>query len=43
MKWPRKKSLKKFKDAIRAKTQRTNGDSLHSDHRGRQPHAARLV
>ena len=28
MKWPRKKSLKKFKDAIRGKTKRTNGNSL---------------
>ncbi len=28
-KWPRKKSLNKFKDAIRAKTPRTNGNSLH--------------
>jgi RNA-directed DNA polymerase len=28
MKWPRKKSLKKFKDTIRVKTKRTNGDSL---------------
>lgn len=27
-KWPRKKSLKKMKDAIRAKTKRTNGNSL---------------
>lgn len=30
MKWPRKKSLKKFKDAIRAKTLRTNGHSLQT-------------
>ena len=28
MKWPRKKSLDKFKDTIRAKTRRTNGNSL---------------
>jgi len=28
MRWPRKKSLKKFKDAIRAKTHRANGHSL---------------
>jgi len=28
MKWPRKKSLKKFKDTIRIKTKRTNGHSL---------------
>lgn len=28
MKWPRKKSLGKFKDTIRAKTKRTNGRSL---------------
>jgi RNA-directed DNA polymerase len=28
MKWPRKKSLDKFKDTIRAKTRRTNGHSL---------------
>ncbi len=27
-KWPRRKSLKKFKDTIRAKTKRTNGQSL---------------
>ena len=27
-KWPRRKSLAKFKDAIRAKTRRTNGQSL---------------
>lgn len=26
--WPRKKSLKKFKDTIRAKTKRTNGHSM---------------
>jgi RNA-directed DNA polymerase len=30
MKWPRKKSLRKFKDAIRAKTKRTNGKSLQT-------------
>lgn len=30
MKWPRKKSLKKLKDAIRAKTKRTNGFSLQT-------------
>jgi RNA-directed DNA polymerase len=30
MKWPRKKSLTKFKDAIRAKTKRTNGHSLQA-------------
>jgi RNA-directed DNA polymerase len=30
MKWPRKKSLQKFKDAIRAKTQRKNGQSLQA-------------
>jgi RNA-directed DNA polymerase len=28
LKWPRKKSLKKFKETIREKTRRTNGDSL---------------
>ena len=28
MKWPRQKSLDKFKDTIRAKTRRTNGHSL---------------
>ena len=28
MKWPRQKSLRKFKDAIRAKTRRTEGRSL---------------
>ncbi len=28
MKWPRKKSLDKFKEAIRAKTQRTRSDSM---------------
>ena len=27
MKWPRKKSLKKFKETIREKTKRTSGDS----------------
>ena len=30
MKWPREKSLKKFKDAIRAKTRRANGNSLQT-------------
>lgn len=30
MKWPRKKSLKKFKDTIRAQTKRTNGYSLQT-------------
>jgi RNA-directed DNA polymerase len=30
MKWPRKKSLKKLKDAIRAKTKRKNGHSLQT-------------
>lgn len=30
MKWPRQKSLKKFKDTIRAKTKRTNGQSLQT-------------
>jgi RNA-directed DNA polymerase len=30
MKWPRKKSLQKFKDAIRAKTKRKNGQSLQA-------------
>ncbi len=30
MKWPREKSLKKFKDTIRAKTKRTNGTSLQT-------------
>lgn len=28
--WPRKKSLKKFKDTIRVKTQRSNGQSLQA-------------
>jgi len=28
--WPREKSLKKLKDAVRAKTKRTSGDSLQS-------------
>jgi len=28
MKWPREKSLKKFKETIREKTRRTNGDSM---------------
>jgi RNA-directed DNA polymerase len=28
--WPRKKSLKKFKDTIRAQTKRTNGQSLQA-------------
>lgn len=30
MKWPRKKSLDKFKDTIRAKTRRTNGHCLQA-------------
>ena len=30
MKWPRKKSLKKFKDTIRSKTKRKNGQSLQA-------------
>jgi RNA-directed DNA polymerase len=30
MKWPRKKSLRKYKDTIRAKTKRTNGYSLQT-------------
>jgi RNA-directed DNA polymerase len=30
MKWPRQKSLKKFKDTVRAKTKRTNGNSLQT-------------
>lgn len=30
MRWPREKSLRKFKDAIRAKTKRTNGHSLQA-------------
>jgi RNA-directed DNA polymerase len=30
MKWPREKSLKKFKDAIRDKTKRTNGHCLRA-------------
>jgi RNA-directed DNA polymerase len=29
-KWPRQKSMQKFKDTIRAKTQRTNGQSLQA-------------
>lgn len=29
-KWPRQKSIKKFKDTIRAKTKRTNGQSLQA-------------
>lgn len=29
-KWPRRKSLQKFKDTIRAKTKRTNGQSLQA-------------
>jgi RNA-directed DNA polymerase len=29
-KWPRKKSLKKFKDTVRAKTRRNNGHSLEA-------------
>jgi RNA-directed DNA polymerase len=29
-KWPRKKSLQKFKETIRAKTKRTNGQSLQA-------------
>jgi RNA-directed DNA polymerase len=30
MKWPRQKSLKKFKDTLRAKTKRNNGHSLQA-------------
>jgi len=30
LKWPRRKSLKKLKDTIRAKTRRTNGQSLQA-------------
>jgi len=30
MKWPRKKSLDKFKETVRAKTRRTNGHSLQA-------------
>jgi RNA-directed DNA polymerase len=30
MRWPREKSLRKFKDTIRAKTKRTNGHSLQT-------------
>jgi RNA-directed DNA polymerase len=30
MKWPREKSLRKFKDTVRAKTKRTNGYSLQT-------------
>lgn len=30
MRWPREKSLRKFKDAIRAKTKRNNGHSLQT-------------
>lgn len=30
MKWPRKKSLRKFKESIRVKTKRTNGTSLQT-------------
>lgn len=30
LRWPRKKSLAKFKEAVRAKTKRTNGQSLNS-------------
>lgn len=30
MKWPREKSLKKLKDALRAKTKRSNGNSLQA-------------
>ncbi len=30
MRWPRNKSLRKFKDTIRAKTKRTNGNSLQT-------------
>ena len=40
---PRQKSLMKLKDAVRAKTKRTAGDSLRHDHRRSQPDAAGLV
>ena len=30
MRWPRQKSLEKFKEAIRAKTKRNNGHSLQA-------------
>jgi RNA-directed DNA polymerase len=30
MRWPREKSLRKFKDSIRAKTKRTNGHNLEA-------------
>ena len=43
MKWPREKSLRKFKDTIRAKTRRTNGQSLQAIIADAQPHAAGLV
>ena len=42
-KWPRRKSLAKFKDTIRAKTRRTNGQSLAGHHYEPEPDAARLV
>ena len=43
MKWPREKSLRKFKDTIRAKTRRTHGQSLKVDRQRRQSHAEGLV
>ncbi len=40
---PREKSLDKFKDTIRAKTQRTSGDESATDHRRPESDPARLV
>jgi RNA-directed DNA polymerase len=40
--WPRKKSLDKLKDALRAKTERKRPDSMGGHHRRRQPQPAGL-
>ena len=41
--WPRAKSLRKFKDTIRAKTRRTVGAQSGTGHRRPQPDVAGLV
>ena len=41
--WPRKKSMQKLKDTIRAKTTRTNGHSLAYTYSRREPDVAWLV
>ncbi len=38
-----RRAWRSSKDAIRAKTRRTDGQSLHGDHRRREPHADGLV